>query len=366
MTGMTKVAREISERRIGQIRKKIKARQIDAVLVTKLKNIAYLSGFTGTYANLMISQDDCWLVTDFRYTAQASSQAPSCKIIESRGDMINKLYRILKSDGLKTIGLEHEWISYEYYMKCKSIFKGIEIITVKDLAENLRLIKDEHELKDIKRTAQLADKAFSHILQYIRPGISEFELAAEIEYNIRTNGGSGVSFDVIAASGERAALPHGVASSKKLKSGEPLILDFGAVFNGYCSDITRTVFVGKPDAEMLKIYGIVLDAQNKGIESAVAGKSGKEIDSVVRKIITDAGYGSNFGHATGHGVGLEVHENPRLSRSAGLRMKDGMVVTVEPGIYLNNKGGVRIEDMVAINGDHPAVLTSSAKALTIL
>ncbi len=366
MTEMTVVTREIFERRIGQIRKKIRAKHIDAVLITKLKNITYLSGFTGTYANLLISQNDCCLVTDFRYIAQASMQAPSCKIVEFRGNLLKKLYRILKSDGLKRVGLECEWISYEYYMNCKDTFKDIEIVTVKDIVESLRLIKDEHEMRNIKRAAELADKALSYILQYIRPGMSEYEIAAELEYNIRKNGGSGVSFDVIAASGERAAHPHGIASSKRLKTGEPLILDFGAVFNGYCSDITRTVFIGKPDDEMLRIYGIVLDAQAKGLEWAVAGKSGKEIDSIVRKVITDAGYGSYFGHGTGHGVGLEVHENPRLSRSGGLRMKDGMVVTVEPGIYLNNKGGVRIEDMIAINGDQPVVLTSSTKALTIL
>ncbi|HEX9060036.1 MAG TPA: M24 family metallopeptidase, partial [Clostridia bacterium] len=239
-------------------------------------------------------------------------------------------------------------------------------VPLEGLIEKLRIKKDDSEIKKIKDAVKVADDTFSHVLKLIKPGVAEIEIAAEIEYYMKKNGAKGPSFETIVASGKRAALPHGVASEKKLEIGDAVTMDYGAIYGEYCSDMTRTVFLGKPADELLKIYRIVLDAQLKAIEGAIAGVSGKDIDAIARGHIETNGYGNCFGHGLGHGVGLEIHEEPRLSPMGNLIMKDGMVVTVEPGIYVTGLGGVRIEDMIVINGEKPEILTSSTKELIIL
>jgi Xaa-Pro aminopeptidase len=228
------------------------------------------------------------------------------------------------------------------------------------------MFKDDYELDIIKKAVKIADDAFTHILPYIKPGIAEIEIAAEMEYYMKKAGAIGASFETIVASGQRSSMPHGVASDKKLELGDPITLDYGAYYEHYCSDMTRTVFLGQPKDEMKKIYNIVLEAQLKSSEGAAAGLLGKDIDLIARDIIYKNGYENNFGHGLGHSVGLEIHEDPRFSPSGNIKIENDMVITVEPGIYVSGLGGVRIEDIILINDDKPINLTKSSKEMIIL
>lgn len=237
---------------------------------------------------------------------------------------------------------------------------------VSGVVEKLRLIKTESEIKILKEAADIADAAFKHILEFIRPGVTELEVSNELEFFMRKAGAISSSFDIIVASGYRSALPHGVASDKIIETGDFVTLDFGAYYKGYVSDITRTVAVGKPDDKLKEIYGIVLEAQLRGLAGIKPGMTGKEADALTRNFIAQKGYGENFGHSTGHGIGLEVHEGPALSIKSDTVLEPGMVVTVEPGIYIPGLGGVRIEDDTLITKDHNETLNHSTKELIIL
>lgn len=352
--------------RLVKLREKLKQKDIDAALITKKENYIYLSGFTGSAAQLIITQDDAILVTDFRYIEQAEKQAKEFKVIQYRESSIKAVNDILVNKSVKKLGFEDSFITYFIYSEFKSKLSVKDLVPLEGLVENIRITKDLYEIEIIKKAVQIADSAFMHILGYIRPGIMETEIAAELEYFMKRNGAKGASFETIVASGERASMPHGVASDKKLENGDVITLDFGAIYNDYCSDMTRTVFLGKPSIDMKKLYDIVLEAQIKALEGAKTGLTGKEIDSIARNIISNNGYGKNFGHGLGHGVGLEIHEEPRLSPSGSVRMEAGMVVTVEPGIYLQGQGGVRIEDMIVIGADGPQILTKSAKEIIVI
>lgn len=354
------------QKRLVKFREKLKEKNVDGALVTKRENYIYLSGFTGTSAFLIITQEDAVLITDFRYVEQAGKQAPQYEIIKYQGSVLAAMNEVIKSKDIKKLAFEEGHVTYNKYQDYKDKLDVIELLPLQGTIENIRMIKDEYELGIIKTAVGIADDAFKHILGIIRPGVAETEIAAELEYFMKKQGAKGASFDTIAASGKRAAMPHGVASEKKIEMGDVITLDYGAVYKEYCSDMTRTVFVGKPDEELKKIYNIVLEAQLRAEEKAVAGLTGKEIDSVARDIIAGYGYGDYFGHGLGHSVGLEIHEEPRLSMAGDMIMKDGMVVTVEPGIYIGGLGGVRIEDMVVINGEKPLILTQSTKELIVI
>jgi len=360
-----KTCRSKTTRRIEALRKRLRELNIDAALITKRENYIYLSGFTGTLAVLIIGEDKSLLVTDFRYLKQAEIQAPAYKIVEYKGNLLDALAKQIQELKIERLGFE-ESVPFRTYKEYESKFLVKELVPLGDLVESLRMVKDEYEIEAIKKAAKIADDAFKFILGYIKPGISEADVAAELEYFMKKKGASGASFDIIVASGIRAAMPHGVASEKKIEKGDAVVLDFGAVYNNYCSDITRTVFVGYPCEELKKVYGTVLHAQKSALECAVSGKTGKEVDWVARKIIGDSGYEKNFGHGLGHGVGLEIHEEPRLSPMGDKQLKEGMVVTVEPGIYIEGIGGVRIEDLIVINNEKPSILTESPKEMIIL
>jgi len=338
----------------------------DAVLITERKNYIYLSGFTGTSAVLLISGDRAVLLTDFRYTEQAAAQAPDFEVIQYTGSQYAELNRLLENSGIHRLAFEDAYISYSQHSEYLKELKVREFVPLGRMIEELRLIKDDEEIEIIKAAVRVADDVFLHILDYIKPGITETELAAEMEHHMRRLGATGPSFETIVASGRRASMPHGVASEKRIEAGDVVTLDFGAIYGEYCSDITRTVFVGKPDKELEKIYRIVLEANRLGLEAVKSGVSGKEADSIARNYIADAGYGDNFGHGLGHGVGLDIHEEPRLSPRGDAILRDGMVVTGEPGIYIPGLGGVRIEDMVVVRGGSAVVLTSSSKEMIIL
>ena len=360
------VSKKQIERRIRELRSILSQKGMDAALITKRENYIYMSNFTGTFANLLITHDKAILVTDFRYTEQAKEQAQLYDVVQYQGNLNVTLNDLLTSNNVKVLGFEDDYLTFKAYDDLSKKLNVDKLVPLEGAIELLRLIKDSAEIELIKEAVRVADEAFSHVLKFIKPGVTESEIAAEIEYYLKKNGARGPSFDTIVASGWRASLPHGVASDKVVELGDAVTMDFGAIYNEYCSDMTRTVFVGQPKEELKKIYNIVLEAQKAGISGAVSGLTGREIDKIARDIISDAGYGENFGHSLGHGVGIEIHEDPRLSQQGTVKMRNGMVVTIEPGIYVSGLGGVRIEDMIVINDGKPMVLTSSKKDMIIL
>ncbi len=354
------------QKRIKKLRNELGLGTTGAVLITKSVNYMYISGFTGTSAVIYISENRTVLLTDFRYVEQAALQAPDFEIIQYTGNADNVLNNLIESDGIQRLFFEDSHLTFYQYEEYAAKLKVKGLVPLGKLIEKLRRIKDESEIKIIKEAVDIADKAFLHILPFIKPGVAEIELAAEMEHHMRQLGASGSSFDTIIASGYRASMPHGVASDKKIEEGDVITMDFGALYKGYCSDITRTVFLGTPNNELERIYKIVLDANQKGLEAVRSGIGGRDVDAVARQYIADEGFGEYFGHGLGHGVGLEIHEEPSLSMREDLILEDGMVVTVEPGIYVPGLGGVRIEDMVVVNGVKADILTKASKELFVL
>lgn len=352
--------------RLKNLRAKMEEKGLESVLITKRESYIYLSGFTGTAAFLVVTAKKAVLITDFRYVEQASQQAPLFEIVQYSGDVANAINDVITAEGISRLGFEEGYVTYEKYNEYKEKLKAGELVPLGGMIESLRIRKDAYELDIIRKAVEIADQAFSQILGFLRPGITESEVAAELEYQMKKKGARGASFDTIVASGERAALPHGVASNRVLQSGDVITMDFGAIFEDYCSDMTRTVFLGQPDGQLKKIYEIVLEAQLQSSQAAKAGLTGKEIDAVARNIISGYGFEKNFGHGLGHGVGLEIHEDPRVSTGGQTVMENGMIITIEPGIYVPGLGGVRIEDMLVIHDDTPIVLTTSTKELLVL
>jgi Xaa-Pro aminopeptidase len=357
---------EIKLNRIAMLRERMNTEELDAILVTSGFNRRYISGFTGSSAYLLITSDKAYLLTDFRYIQQAEEQAPEFEIIRHQGSLSEEVGKQLQKLKVHTIGFEKQHVTYATYEELQQRAANVKWVPIEGILEELRLIKTEQELATIQKACQIADDAFQHILGYIKPGVTEKEAAIELEFKMRKLGAQGPSFDTIIASGERGALPHGVASDKIIRSGELVTLDFGAYYQGYVSDITRTVAVGEPSEKMKEIYEIVRLAQENGVANVKPGLTGKQADALTRDLIRDAGYGEFFGHSTGHGIGLEVHEGPGLSSKSDVVLKPGMIVTVEPGIYLPHVGGVRIEDDVVLTDNGCEILTKSPKNLIIL
>ena len=353
------------EQRLEQLRGMFKEFDIDGMLITNEKNRRYMTGFTGTAGVVLISLTDAKFVTDFRYVEQASKQVSGYEIVQHKGPIIEEIAKLVEELGIKKLGFEEDHLTVGTYTSYKQKLTS-QLIPISGIVEKLRLIKSESELQILKEAAKIADEAFNHIISFIRPGIKEVDVANELEFFMRKNGATSSSFDIIVASGYRSALPHGVASDKFIQKGELVTLDFGAYYKGYCSDITRTVAVGEPEDELKKIYDIVLEAQLRGMREIKAGMTGKEADALTRDYITEKGYSQYFGHSTGHGIGLDVHEGPALSYKSTTVLQPGMVVTVEPGIYLKGLGGVRIEDDTVITDHGNKSLTHAPKELIIL
>lgn len=338
--------------------------QIDAVLIRDSYNRRYLSGFTGSNAYLYISKNTKKLLTDFRYTEQANKQSPDFDIIDyTKIGLLKILNDIIDKDNAKTIGFEDETISYKEFITYEKGLKNVELLPMGDTVEKIRMIKDEEELRCIQKAASIGDLAYEHILKFVKPGVTEKEVALEIETCMKKNGAENLSFDTIVASGLNSSKPHAEPSDKKIEEGDFVTLDFGCIYKGYCSDMTRTFVLGKASEKQKEIYNIVLEAQLKAIEAVKAGCVGKDIDKIARDIITDKGYGDNFGHGLGHSVGLFIHEEPRFSYSDENVFTENMVVTVEPGIYVPGFGGVRIEDLVCVTKDGIINFVSSPKQL---
>lgn len=346
--------------KLTSIRKELIKRKLDGLLITNPYNRRYVTGFTGSAGVVLITNDEALFLTDFRYTEQAEREVTGFTIIEHSPHIVDDVKQQVKRLHINRLGFEAEHMTMAQYNDYINHLE-CELITTNGIVESLRMIKTDEEIAIIKKAAEIADRAFEHILSYIKPGVREIEIANELEYVMRKLGASQSSFDTIVASGVRSSLPHGVASEKKIESGELVTLDFGALYKGYCSDITRTVAVGEVNDELKEIYEIVLSAQENGVANIKPGLIGKEADALTRDLIAEKGYGKNFGHSTGHGIGLEVHENPALSPKSGTVLQKNMVVTVEPGIYIPNVGGCRIEDDIVLTENGNERLTLSTK-----
>lgn len=348
--------------KLRKLREKLVEHNLDALIVTHPINRRYLTGFTGSAGVAIFSRDTQIFITDFRYVEQAEKQAKDFTIIQHTQAIEVEIAEQLKQLHAKRVGFEENNITYAEFSRYKNLF-NCELVPTSDLIEQLRVIKTDKELMILKEAAQIADAAFEHIQSYIKPGVKEIEIANELEFFMRRKGATSSSFDIIVASGERSALPHGVASEKEIQPGELVTMDYGALYNGYCSDITRTVAVGKISDELKNIYNVVLEAQKRGVDGINPGMTGKEADALTRDYITQQGYGDYFGHSTGHGLGMEVHEEPRLSIHSQTTLTEGMVVTVEPGIYVPGVGGCRIEDDIVVTSTGNERLTFSTKEL---
>lgn len=349
-------------RRLEALRAIMKTEELEALLVTHPVNRKYLTGFTGTAGYAVVTERHAWLITDFRYITQAAEQSAGFEIIEHGTAPLETVAETLRGVGVPSLGFEQRHVTYGTYRSCVEQFgESFPLIATDGLVERLRRIKDAAELDTMRRAIAIADAAFDHIRTIVRPGLRERDVAFELEMFMRRQGASGSSFDTIVASGERSALPHGVAGSREIGRGEFVTMDFGAVYGGYCSDLTRTVVVGTPSARHRELYDIVLEAQLAALAGIRAGITGKEADALARNVIADRGYGDRFGHGTGHAVGMEIHESPRLSKTDETVLEAGMVVTVEPGIYIPGFGGVRIEDVVVVTERGCDRLTSSPK-----
>jgi Xaa-Pro aminopeptidase len=350
--------------RLERMRQQMLEEKIDAYVLIRPENIRYLSGFSGGEATLYITFEKAILLTDFRYIEQAIAQAPEFEIMNTGHDH----YAFLAEIGQKAqrVGFEGDFVTYVGFGKLKDAFPQADLLSLPNLVSYLRSVKDKSEIELIRQAVRIADDAFTEVLQTIEIGQTEAEIGLALEFSMRRAGASGGSFEFIVASGFRSAMPHGVASLKQIKFGELLTMDFGAIYKGYCSDITRTVFLGEPEDKHREVYEIVLAAQRAGIKAVAPGRTGKEVDAVARNLITEAGYGDYFGHGLGHSVGLAIHEGPNLNIREERLLEPGMVITVEPGIYIQDWGGVRIEDIVLVTENGCEVLTQAPKEFIIL
>ncbi len=344
----------------NRLKKLISLIPANATLILSPENMYYFSGFTGGEGMLYIDKNKQLLFTDSRYTVQAQEEAPDFQVINT-ADL--PVAEFLKKEGDKAYGFEDDCVTFSKFAGFKKMAPKSVFTPVSSQIDKIRMIKDEYELSLIRSAAEIADKAYSYILDKIKPGKTEREIALDLEYFMLRNGADGLSFETISASGVRSALPHGRATDKKIEVGDLFTLDFGCKYRGYCSDMTRTVVIGRATEKQKEIYNIVLSAQKAALNTIRAGELAKAVDYAARGLIENAGYGKNFGHGLGHSLGLKVHESPSCSPRSVDILTENMMITVEPGIYIENFGGVRIEDLVCVTADGYDNFTSSQKEL---
>jgi Xaa-Pro aminopeptidase len=362
-----------SDRNVDRaIRNIMKADMLKAIIVTDSYNMRYISGYRGE-GMLLIYGDRKYVITDSRYTEQAEIECPeySCVDIAKKG-YFKTIAELLHMDvaGSNTckkpsfrVGFENRSISYNDYSSLEKALEGCEFYELDNKLDKLRQIKNDEEIEKIRTAESIGDEAFTHILSFIRPGLIEKEVALELEYFMKKNGAEKLSFDTIAASGTNSSMPHAIPTDKVLEEGDFLTMDFGCVYEGYCSDMTRTVAVGSVSDNMKYVYDVVLKAQLAALKAVKPGAKCSDVDKIARDIIADAGYGNCFGHGLGHSVGLFIHEEPRLSPKCDDILQPGMLMTVEPGIYIPGRFGVRIEDLVVVSENGCINLTNSPKEL---
>ncbi len=349
--------------RVARLRKKF-ARD-EAILVAGPENLRYLCGFSGTEGLLVLAGGRSFFLTDSRYATQAAEQVSATDIIIFK-DRAKELARIVKRSGISKLCFDSRQLTVAQLEDFEKNVPGLSLSPRPEPFETLRAIKNAGELQLLERAAEIAATGLALTLPFIRPGASEIDIAAELEYRMRKCGASGASFPTIVASGPRSAMPHGVASPRLLSPGDIVLVDYGCVYEGYSSDETCTFFLGEPSKRFRQIYEIVKSAHDRAIAALAPGAALREVDGAARTFIAAQGYGRRFGHGTGHGIGLCVHEAPTVSPRATLAAEQGMVVTIEPGIYLPGRGGVRIEDTVAVTASGCRTLTKTGKNLRVL
>ena len=358
--------------RLSAIREVIKEKKVDGLFVSSQENRRYLSGFTGSAGYLLITQEEAVLATDFRYIEQAGNQAPAYRIQRIAGSSLDWFTKLLEDTKVQTLGFEADDMTVATHNRLTQKLKEtpinghtVNLAPVTGVTDDLRTFKDAEELKLLQRAIDLSDRAMDLVVPTIEPGVTEAEVAWRLEKAMREMGAEGPSFDTIVGSGPNGALPHHRAGERAIQRGEPIVIDMGAKYQGYCSDLTRTVIIGEPDATFRKIYDIVLGAQLTAMSLTRPGVSGADCDGYARKVIDSAGYGETFGHSLGHGVGLAVHESPGVGPNSQGILKEGMVFTIEPGIYVSGWGGVRIEDVFLLQKDGVKTLSKAKKIGTL-
>lgn len=340
----------------------------DCALITSDINRRYFTGMKSSAGCLAVFREKAYLLIDFRYIEKARNTVKNAEVIEQT-DFINQLKELLEKHNAKNIAIEAETMTVKelsLYKSKLSEYSFIEDNNLSSAINLLRSVKDEKEIGYIKKAQEIAEYAFNEILKFIKVGVTEREIALKLDYLMLSNGAEAISFDTIALSGANTSMPHGVPSDKRVENGDFVLMDFGAVYNGYHSDMTRTVCVGEPTDEMVNVYNIVLSAQKKALSYAKAGITGSELDSVARNVIIESGFGACFGHSLGHGVGMEIHEAPNASSKSRYVLRENEVITIEPGIYIPGKFGVRIEDFVVLTKDSCVNLTKCEKNILFL
>lgn len=345
--------------RLSKLRQQMSGVGLDSFLITYIPNIFYLTGFTGSYGALIVTLEDSYLLVDSRYSIQARLECPDVVVKDFSGKSNIVASAGLANDlGVCRIGFESGNLTVSSHCRFRKLLdKSARLRSTSGLVEGLRGVKDEHEIALIREAARIADAAFDVVLNEIRPGLTEKDVALLIDSTLRKLGADKEAFETIAACGPNSACPHASPTDAVLQVGQLLKMDFGARYRMYNSDITRTICLGKPTAKQREIYQVVLDAQRMAIEAIAPGKTGKEIDSIARDYIASRGYGDNFGHGLGHALGIEVHDGPGFSQTSEIVLEPGMVLTVEPGIYIEGWGGVRIEDDVVVTKSGCFVVT---------
>ena len=350
--------------RLDNFRAAIDEKGIDGLLISDADNRRYLSGFVGSAGYLFITGSGAVIATDFRYTEQAAEQSPDYRVDRISGKL-DWLPALCDEFGVKKLGIEADDITVAQFERLKQAFndKGSEtsLEPTTGLTLELRSVKDEQELALLSRAIEIGDEAFNEVSDQISPGMTEAEVADLIEQAVKSRGAESISFESIVAAGPNAARPHHRAGDTVIREGQTIVIDMGARYQGYCSDLTRTIVLGEADDETKRVYDIVLSAQLAAIELVEAGMTGGETDMLARKVIQEAGHGNDFGHSLGHGVGLQVHENPGVGPTSKGKLRDGMVFTIEPGIYLRGWGGVRIEDIVVLEQGKARVISNARK-----
>ena len=350
--------------RLRRLTQRLGARRLDALLVTHLPNIRYLCGFTGSAGVLLVADGKCTFFTDGRYREQAAAEVQGAKVVVPKGAVLDAAARALTGLRIRNIGMESEHLSVAAEAKvARTLRLKARLRPTLGLVEEHRMVKEPAEVACLRAAVRLGSSLFDRAVAAIRPGVPERAVAAELEYAARQAGADGMSFETIVAAGARSALPHGLASAHPIPRRGFVVLDFGVILRGYCSDMTRTVHVGKPMAEARRLYQAVRDAQQAALDAVRPGRVVSEVDQAARSWLRRAGLARYFTHSTGHGVGLEIHEPPRIARGQPEVLRPGMVITIEPGVYVPGCGGVRIEDMVVVTTTACEMLTPTPKEL---
>ncbi len=351
--------------RVSRLRALLRRSGVEALLILDLKNIHYLTGFSGSDGALLVGPGKPVLLVDGRYTSQAGKQAPGARVVLYR-DKASGIAETLAARGIERVGFEPAVMTLELHSALRRKAKPVRWKPLQAELSSIRAVKDPREINTLRRAIRIATDALRSTLERIRPGVCERDIAIELEYLMRRRGADSPSFDTIVASGPNSALPHAKPGRRKIRAGDSLVIDYGAVFCGYRSDETCTFAVGRANRRLANIYAIAKEAHDRALESVCPGKACRDVDAAARCVIEKAGYGRFFSHGTGHGIGLDGHESPRLSILSDAVLEEGMVITIEPGIYIPGFGGIRIEDMVHVGRDGGRVLTEFSKELQVI